>query len=85
MDAYLSVKNGMEECCALFDLAFYLITRNYAVTVADCRLLLRVARGSDPANEAMWSKIAMAAMGRAPKAEAGGSEPVSSPTASPNP
>lgn len=77
VDAYLA-SDGVETRVALFDLAYDLLSRNYAVAVDDCRTLLTVVVGDDDrarVNDAMWSTIAAVALGRAPKVTPVGSEP----------
>jgi hypothetical protein len=72
VDAYVVSTTVSEEAVALFDLALYLLERNYAITFDDLRHLLHKARSDEPeetraANEAMWRTISDVALGNSPQ------------------
>jgi hypothetical protein len=78
VDAFVNAEGPSEEAVALADLAYDLLSRNYSLSFADCRPLLRLAAAGDPGaagSDAMWSEIADVAMGRGPKPTPAGSAP----------
>lgn len=73
VDAYIQAE-GVEELNCLLSLAVDLLSRNYELTLEHYRALLPFRPGDDQAHD-MWQQIGDVALGRGPKATAGGSEP----------
>ena len=67
-------QDNVDRLRVMFDLAVDLLGRNYALSAADYRRLLRFRRG-DPGREAMWRQILDVAEGIGPKASPVGDGP----------
>jgi len=69
---------------AMFALGVDLLKRNYTLTPADLRRLLRF-HGADAADQQTWEQIADVATGKSPKPSPAGGAPSSAPAGSPAP
>lgn len=75
-DVYTESDDYFTRVAALTDLAFLLLSANYALEFADVRHLLFLESGDRAeANAGVWAAVSAVALGRAPKATAVGAEP----------
>ncbi len=68
----------------LAEIAFFLLSRNYEISLRDLGAMLHLQSTLGPTleeNRAMWARIGEVALGRSPKPTVPGDAPASSPTA----